>query len=132
MRLTPDTNVLVRALIGDDPEQTRVARATLQAAELVALTLPALCEVVWVLSRHYRIAHPDIAASLRVLMNGANVEADRSAVEVGLTALDAGDDFADAVIAHEGAWLGGDFFVSFDKLAVRLVAAQGGSAQLLA
>jgi len=38
--------------------------------------------------------------------------------------LDAGGDFADGVIAHEGAWLGGTF-VSFDRQAVTLLQAQG-------
>jgi predicted nucleic-acid-binding protein len=45
--------------------------------------------------------------------------------------LDAGGDFADGVIAHEGNWLGADTFVSFDKKAVRLIEAQGKSARLL-
>jgi hypothetical protein len=41
--------------------------------------------------------------------------------------LDAGGDFADGVIAHEGNWLGGDF----DKKAVVLLTEQGYSATLL-
>jgi len=45
--------------------------------------------------------------------------------------LDAGGDFADGAIAYEGRWLGGDIFVSFDRKAVRLMEAQGDSAQLL-
>lgn len=49
----------------------------------------------------------------------------------GLTILEAGGDFADGVIAYEGNWLGGETFVSFDKKAVALLAAQGLSAQLL-
>jgi len=46
--------------------------------------------------------------------------------------LEAGGDFADGVIAHEGAWLGGESFVSFDKQAVELVIRQGQPARLLA
>ena len=45
--------------------------------------------------------------------------------------LDAGGDFADGVIAYEGNWLGGETFVSFDRQAVALLAAQGKSARLL-
>jgi predicted nucleic-acid-binding protein len=52
-------------------------------------------------------------------------------VDAGLISLDAGGDFADGVIAYEGKWLGGETFVSFDKEAVKLVAAQGSSARLL-
>jgi predicted nucleic-acid-binding protein len=50
--------------------------------------------------------------------------------EAGLALLDAGGDFADGVIAHEGYWLGAETFVSFDKKAVKLVEASGGMARL--
>ena len=46
-------------------------------------------------------------------------------------ALSAGGDFADGAIAYEGAWLGGETFVSFDKKAVTLLSGQGEAAQLL-
>jgi predicted nucleic-acid-binding protein len=42
-----------------------------------------------------------------------------------------GGDFADGVIAYEGAWLGGETFVSFDRIAVAAVAKQGRKARLL-
>jgi predicted nucleic-acid-binding protein len=45
--------------------------------------------------------------------------------------LDAGGDFADGVIAYEGRWLGAETFVSFDKKAVEMLAAQGQAARLL-
>ena len=65
-------------------------------------------------------------------MNSANVVVNRPAAEAGLALLEAGGDFADGVIAFEGNWLGADTFVSFDKKAVKLIEAQGGSARLLA
>ncbi len=55
----------------------------------------------------------------------------RPAAEAGLSMLTSGGDFADGVIAYEGSWLGADVFVSFDKKAVKLIEAQGGSARLL-
>ena len=55
----------------------------------------------------------------------------RRAVEAGLALLDAGGDFADGVIAYEGNWLGAEVFVSFDKKAVKLLAAQDEAARLL-
>jgi len=45
--------------------------------------------------------------------------------------LEAGGDFADGVIAHQGQWLGGDTFVSFDRQAVALLREQGVATQLL-
>jgi predicted nucleic-acid-binding protein len=55
----------------------------------------------------------------------------RPAAEAGLAQLDAGGDFADGVIAHEGSWLGADTFISFDKTAVKLMEARGESVRLL-
>ncbi|EGG79200.1 transposase subfamily [Gluconacetobacter sp. SXCC-1] len=55
----------------------------------------------------------------------------RPAVEAGLALLEAGGDFADGVIAHEGVWLGGETFVSFDKKAVSLLKKQGEKTRLL-
>jgi predicted nucleic-acid-binding protein len=83
------------------------------------------------LSQGYNIPPRDIAEAIRRLMNGANVVVNRPAAELGLALLDAGGDFADGVIAYEGNWLGADAFVSFDKKAVKLMKAKGGSARLL-
>ena len=58
MKITADTNVLVRALVQDDPEQSRAACTVLEKAELIAIPLPVLCELVWVLRRVYRTAEP--------------------------------------------------------------------------
>jgi predicted nucleic-acid-binding protein len=131
MKITADTNVLVRAVTGDNAAQSKAAQMALKKADMVALAMPALCELVWVLSQGYKIPSRDIAEAVRRLMNGANVVVNRPAAEAGLAMLDAGGDFADGVIAYEGNWLGTDAFVSFDKKAVKLMEAQGLSARLL-
>jgi predicted nucleic-acid-binding protein len=131
MKITADTNVLVRAITGDDARQSKAAQAVLGDAELVAVTLPALCELVWVLAQGYRIASPRIAEVVRGLLNAENVVVNRTAAETGLAVLVAGGDFADGVIAHEGSWLGADEFVSFDKKAINLLQTHGTSARLL-
>jgi predicted nucleic-acid-binding protein len=77
------------------------------------------------------VPDPDIAEAIRRLMNSANVLVNRPAVELGLAMLKAGGDFADGVISYEGSWLGAETFVSFDKEATRLLAAQGESVRLL-
>lgn len=130
MKITADTNVLVRALTEDHIEQSKAAQSALGKADIVALTIPTLCELVWVL-RSYRIQSSDIAETLRGLLDGRNVVVNRPAAEAGLTVLEAGGDFADGVIAYEGNWLGAATFVSFDKKAVSLIEAQGKSARLL-
>ncbi|MFZ5931656.1 MAG: type II toxin-antitoxin system VapC family toxin [Pseudomonadota bacterium] len=131
MKITADTNVLVRAIMGDDARQSKAAQRELVKAELVALALPALCELVWVLSQGYKIPAMEIAEAIRRLTNGASVAVNHVAVEAGLAMLEAGGDFADGVIAHEGVWLGAEAFVSFDKKAVKLVRANGNAARVL-
>ena len=131
MKITADTNVLVRAITGDDERQSKLAQAELERADIVAVALPSLCELVWVLSQGYKIASDDIALAVRTLTSAANVVVNRPAVEAGLALLDAGGDFADGVIGYEGNWLGGETFVSFDKKAVKRLTAQGQSARLL-
>jgi predicted nucleic-acid-binding protein len=131
MRVAVDTNVLVRAVVCDDPAQASVAAKILTDAELIAVALPCLCELVWVLLRVYNFQPADAANAIRALLVAANVEVNRPAVEAGLLLLEAGGDFADGVIAYEGNWLGGEIFVSFDQKAVALLTAQGQSARLL-
>ena len=120
MRITPDTNVLVRAITGDDERQSSVVQTELANADVVALALPALCELVWVLSQGYKVPSPEVAEAIRRLVNAANVVVNRPAVEAGLAMLNAGGDFADGIIAYEGSWLGAEIFISFDKTAAKL------------
>jgi len=131
MKVAVDTNVIVRAVVRDDPVQANVAATVLTDAELIAVATPCLCEFVWVLLRVYGFQQADAAGAIRALLAAANVEVNRPAVEAGLLVLDAGGDFADGVIAYEGNWLGGETFVSFDKKAVALLTAQGQSTRLL-
>lgn len=131
MKVAVDTNVLVRALVRDDVKQAKRAAKLLTEAELVAVALPSLCELVWVLRRVYGFATDDVAAAIRALLDASNVETNRPAAEASLAVLEAGGDFADGAIAFEGQWLGGETFVSFDKQAVSLLVAQGQSARLL-
>ena len=131
MKITADTNLLVRLFVDDDVRQRRLAEQALASAEMVAITMPALCELAWVLTRSYGVRNADVAAAIRGLIDVANIVVDRPAVEAGLALLDRGGDFADGVIAHQGYELGGEIFVSFDKKAVGLVEEVGEAALLL-
>ena len=132
MRITADTNVLVRAIVADEPKQARLAQSALARADLIGIGLTTLCEFVWVLSRGYGISPADIAAAIRGLIGSANVEVNRPAVEAGLALLDEGGDFADGIIAFEGASLGGAMFATFDKDAAKRLKKLGRDTLLLA
>lgn len=131
MKISLDTNVLLRLVVGDDPAQEKIAVEALENAEQVAVSLQALCEFTWVLGRRYGASRQHIAAAIRHLLDRQNIAVNRPAVEAGLSLLLAGGDFADGVIAFEGQWLGGEVFISFDKKAVRLLTRQGKAAELL-
>ncbi len=131
MRITLDTNVLVRAAVRDHREQSDAATRAMDRADLLAVPVPSLCEFVWVLRSVYGFKPAEIGVAMRSLLAAENVETNRPAVEAGLVMLDAGGDFADGAIAYEGRWLGADTFVSFDKKAVEMLKAQGQPSRLL-
>jgi predicted nucleic-acid-binding protein len=132
VNITADTNLLVRVVIEDDPIQTEAAEKALETADRVVLTIPALCELVWVLSRLYKVNPAGSAFAIRKLMGGDNVAVDEDAVNAGLAMLDAGGDFADGVIAYQGRVMGGDLFLSFDRKAVATLTSRAIPARLLA
>jgi predicted nucleic-acid-binding protein len=131
MKITADTNVLVRALVQDDPEQARSASALLEQAELVAIPLPVLCELVWVLRRVYRFSSHDCVSAIEALLASSSVAADRPAVAAGLKLLASGGDFADGVIAFGGRQLGSQQLATFDREAARLLSKTGEPVHLL-
>lgn len=131
MKIAPDTNVLVRLVTADDASQTAAAAEAMRAADVVAIGLASLCELAWVLRSSYAAGSSDIARSIELLTSTGNVVSDRLAIEAGLRVLNAGEDFADGVIAYEGRRMGGGTFLSFDKTAVKLLLRNGLTAELL-
>jgi predicted nucleic-acid-binding protein len=132
MKIIADTNVLLRFILRDDFAQYERALEIMERAEAIMVTNVTLCEVVWVLRSRYGVTRENIAATIAGLRETRNIVLDSAAVDAGLTLLEAGADFADGVIAHEGLRLGGDTFVSFDKKAVAHINSQGQKAKLLA
>jgi predicted nucleic-acid-binding protein len=131
MRIAVDTNVLVRAVVQDDIAQARISAKLLVEAELIAVTLPCLCEFVWVLTSVYDFSVLEVSGAVRALASASNVQVNKLAAEAGLKVFEAGGDFADGIIAYEGLWLGAETFVSFDKKAVKLLSKQGVATRLL-
>jgi predicted nucleic-acid-binding protein len=129
VKIAVDTNVLVRAAVGDGPVQASRAATLLRQAERVIIPTPCLCEFVWVLRKVYAITPTAIAGAIRTLIAADNVDVHRLAVDAGLAMLEAGGDFADGAIAAEGYALGAEQFHSFDDRAVRLLQRLGHDAQ---
>jgi predicted nucleic-acid-binding protein len=102
-----DTNVLVRFLVVDDPDQTEQARSLL--ANEAAAGRPCfvgdivLCETVWVLSRGYRVSRPEIIAILRRLLDSSQLRfKDSYQIENAVEAFERRrGDFADYLIREQ-------------------------------
>ena len=125
VKITAETNVLLRTVVQDDLVQAASAAALLQRATVIAVPVPVLCEFAWVLKRTYARGADEVAAAIEAITEIDAVATDLPAVEVGLAALRAGGDFADGVIAHQGENLGGTVFASFDRRAVAQLRSTG-------
>jgi predicted nucleic-acid-binding protein len=80
-----DTNVLVRLIVADDPEQAALVHKLIEDAIQEGVTCfvsdPVLCELEWVLTSRYRARRADVAAAfLGLLANAAFVFEDRIAL----------------------------------------------------
>ena len=131
MKVTLDTNVLIRLATQDNPQQAAAALKVLQTASLIAVPSTALCEMVWVLMRGYRYTPEQVAHAIRTLLQVSQVVCHTPAVLAGLALLQSGGDFADGVIAFEGELMGGQEFVTFDKAAAKLLKQQKRKVRLL-
>ncbi len=108
-----DTNIIVRYLTGDDPQQAEKARALIgQAPVFVPRTV--LLEVEWVLRGVYAFPVARIIPALRALagLPGVTIE-DSVLAAKAMDWAEAGMDFADAL--HLAGAADCEAFVTFDK-----------------
>lgn len=116
-----DTNVLVRALVEDDPEQARRARALLErlieADEPGFVSAVALCEVVWVLRDRYRVSRLESAELIGKLLRARHLRfSSVERLDRALVRFRSGrGDFADYVIQQDGREANADAVATFDK-----------------
>jgi predicted nucleic acid-binding protein len=112
-----DTNVLVRHLTGDPPEQAARATRLLSRAEVLLLTDLVVAEVVYVLESFYEAPRPRVAELVRAIIAFPAIGvADGSLL---LRALEVYEvyrlDFADAYLVAQAETSGVSAVVSFDK-----------------
>ena len=120
-----DTNVLVRFLVQDDPEQARLAGEVIDQLSKEApgfVGREVLVELVWVLERAYRLGRAEIAGALDGLLASTELVIE-GADEIG-PALELyrndGFGFADLTIAAAARRAGAREVVTFDRKAARL------------
>lgn len=115
-----DTNVLVRYLTQDDPDQARKAASFLQDAasrgERCLISSIVLCEIVWVLRGAYGLDREGICGIIEKLLS--TVEFSFEDKELAFRALEDyrnGGDFADHLIGLRNQKAGCDVTATFDR-----------------
>jgi predicted nucleic acid-binding protein len=122
--LAIDTNIVVRYLTGDDPDQSARARRIVDG-EAVFVTTTVLLETEWVLRGAYGYRGARLATALTAFAGLPTVALEAPAVAAAaLGALAQRVDFADAL--HLGGASHCDAFVTFDKAFAEAAAAVGG------
>ena len=92
-----DTNLLVRAIVGDHPEQVAVVQKLI-AQDTIFISRTVLLEVEWVLRTRYQKSRSDLLAFFSALLETDNtVIEDSAAISHALEWYRLGADFADAL-----------------------------------
>ena len=121
-----DSDVIVRLLTADDPEQAAAARMVF-AGDSIWIARTVLLETAWMLGGAYGFEDSAIREAFTRLLGLANVQTeDISSVTAALNLNAQGLDFADAL--HLTARPHGADFVSFDKAFVRRAKRSGAKA----
>ena len=117
VRAFVDTNVLVRHLTGDPPEQARRVTDFLADAEGLVLTDVIFAEVVYVLESFYELEHQEVAERLRAVIGfPAIIVLDASVLFRALEVYEVhGIDFAEAYLAACAEASGVGVVASFDR-----------------
>lgn len=119
-----DTNVLVRFLTMDNPEQGRLARSlmkSLSTTEPGWVGIATILELVWVMKSALRLDRASIAKALdSVLLQSSIVIEQSDTVETALRRYRNGKaEFSDCLIASCAQAAGCSRSVTFDRIAAR-------------
>jgi predicted nucleic-acid-binding protein len=118
-----DTDIVVRYLTGDHPEQSARARAMVDAGP-VFVPVTVLLEAEWVLRSAYQLPAHDIARALRAFGGLPSVTFDDPLmVAEALDRAERGMDLADAL--HFGKASGCAGFVTFDQRFIKAAQRDG-------
>ena len=109
-----DTNVLLRHLLDDDPDQSPRARKLIGNSERVLITDVVLVETIWTLKgKKYKASKDDIVTLVSNLLSEPNIEFEsaqtvwralndfRKAKPVKVSGKNKDADFSDALVVHK-------------------------------
>jgi len=118
------TNVVVRYLVQDEPDQSAMASTVIDALtgnDPGFCSLVTVVELYWVLRRAYKVSAGRCSELVEGLLDARELRVDQDAiVRAALAASRDGPDFADAIIAELGRAAGCKHTVTFDQRAAQL------------
>lgn len=120
-----DTNILIRLLTKDDPDQTALAEGLLQkaadAGEPCFISDPVLCEMEWVLESSYAAGRSDVLAAMQELLAGELfVFEDREVLRQAIGRYQEGKaDLSDCLIGSKARAKGARTTYTFERVLAR-------------
>lgn len=119
-----DTNVLVRYVMQDDPEQSARATALVESLSVEQpgfVAQVAVVELVWVLTACFDLERAQVAAAIEGLVRSKEIRVEQSAVvwKALRSYRGSAGDFADCLIERSAAVAGCEKTVTFDRGAVK-------------
>lgn len=117
-----DTNVLVRYLTQDDPEQSDLANALIkriiEQKKIVWLCQMTLCETIWVLSKCYKLSRNELVAVVYELLLTPQLKLEEEeTIWLAVKDFEINKDvgFVDCLIGRQNFQKGCEMTYSFDK-----------------
>jgi predicted nucleic-acid-binding protein len=116
-----DTNVLIRFLIKDDPQQAeivyRLFKNVESSKEKLFLPITVVLETIWVLESAYKIPRQEISDAIGELLLMPMLQFESQSAIVGFvnTAKETEIDLSDILIAHSALFAGCECTLTFDK-----------------
>lgn len=126
MKVGLDTNILVRYLTQDDPNQAKKANKLMDnyinKKQSLFINNIVFCELIWVLERGYKYSRQQIAGCIKNLLCSQEFAFEHlDVLWISLQKYDKENmDFADVLISELNATYGCIFTYSFDNKASRL------------
>jgi predicted nucleic-acid-binding protein len=84
MRVIVDTNILLRFVIMEDTEQSRIANDLFSAADELVIPTHVLCEMVWVLLSGYKSSREEIQTALAAILKIKKILVREDEAQAGL------------------------------------------------
>lgn len=116
-----DTNVFLRFLVNDIPEQADACEAVFRRAvtgeEALYTTDMVMAEIVWVLESYYELSRSEVRAKMEKILNTPGLTFGNKEVIIHALALydEKGVDYIDAYNAHILKAMGIEEIYSYDK-----------------